>query len=79
MVRGHPQDVSMGRPKVLHRGPYGNVLTTSFWDILRTSSGRNFTEWEATLKITTSLYQKICDRDLILVKLQAYNMFLRYL
>ena len=30
-------------------------------------------------KIPTSLYQKICDRDILLVKLQAYNIFLRIL
>ena len=30
----------------LHRGPYGDVHMTSFGEVVRLSSGRNFTEWE---------------------------------
>ena len=31
---------------MLHRGPYGDVHMTSFGEVVRPSSGRNFAEWE---------------------------------
>ena len=44
-----PQDVSSGRLLALHRGSYGDVHKTSFAGFLRTSSGRNFAEWDQLL------------------------------
>ena len=44
-----PKDVPLRMgPLVLHIGPYGDVLRTSerFSGVLRTSSGRNFAEWD---------------------------------
>ena len=35
----------MLRPLVLHTVPYGDVHKTSFADVVRTFSGRNFAEW----------------------------------
>ena len=45
----HPQDVSSGRLLALHRRSYGDVHKTSFASFLRTSSGRNFAEWDQLL------------------------------
>ena len=47
--RGRPQDVSEGRPLALHRGPYGDVHGSSFADVLRMSSGRNFAMWKGSV------------------------------
>ena len=45
-----PKDVPLQmRPLVLHIGPYGGRpedVRTLFLDVFRTSSGRNFAQWE---------------------------------
>ena len=46
VVRGRPQGDGRRCPLALHRGPYKDFHRTSFGDVLRTSSGRNFTECE---------------------------------
>ena len=53
--RGRPQDVGRGHPLVLHRGPYGDAHRTTFGIVLRTSWGRNFTEWGGVFRTFSNI------------------------
>ena len=68
VVRGRPQDVERRCPLALQRGPYEDVHRMSFGGVLRTSSGRNFTECERS-KIKHDILLKTYSKgatDLIL-------------
>ena len=55
---GRPHDVIFQRPKdvgralylVLHREPNGDVHRTSFGDVIGTSLGRHFANWDISIK-----------------------------